>query len=280
MELGPEVDTVAGPADAANLPPHQRLLLFVEGKRVAQMIYVLAALEIADLLAPGPRSAADLAGEVGADADALYRILRCTATVGVFAQLPDGRFTLTPMADALRKDSPDSRRELVLAGGHEALWRPPGEILGEVLGVPGRSQELGVVRERLLSAPDPLPDLSGFGTVTSLSGERDEEITPGSPAYLLSGVLRHRDDESAAAILGRIRKAIGGARLLLWEFVLSGPNSWDRRKFLDIEMMVALGGRERELPEWQRLVGVSGFTLAGRPRQGRWTILECVPSDG
>ncbi|MGW0808329.1 methyltransferase [Nonomuraea sp. NPDC002799] len=129
MGLGPETDTVAGPADAADLPPHRRLLLFFQGKRVAQMIHALTVLGVADHLAGGPMAAAELAEAVGADAGALYRVLRCTASVGVFFQQPDGCFALTPMADALRADSAVSQRDVVLFDGHETMWRPLGEIL-------------------------------------------------------------------------------------------------------------------------------------------------------
>jgi hypothetical protein len=47
---------------------------------------VVADLRIADALASGPRQVEDLAREVGADADALHRILRALASEGIFAE--------------------------------------------------------------------------------------------------------------------------------------------------------------------------------------------------
>lgn len=286
MDLGPEVDTVAGPADATRLPAHQRLLLFVEGGRVARMICVLAELGIADLLADGPRTAADLAGEVGADAGALYRIMRCTSTVGVFSERQDGRFTLTPMAEALREGGPVSRREEILASGHELLWRSPEEVLRTVrTGLPAveRGTGLDELRERLLGGPDVHPDTGPYDRVTHVTDEEDAEIPAGSDAYVMEGILRHRDDESAIRLLARVRAAMGDradARLLLCEYVLGGANAWDRGKFRDVEMMVTLGGRERSLAEWRRLLAAAGFALLGRPRQGRWAVLESHPLPG
>jgi predicted HAD superfamily Cof-like phosphohydrolase len=59
----------------------------VNGYRAAQAIHVAAVLGIADELAAGPRAAADLAGAVDADVDALYRLLRALASIGVFEEI-------------------------------------------------------------------------------------------------------------------------------------------------------------------------------------------------
>jgi hypothetical protein len=52
----------------------------------SRAIYVAATLSVADRLADGPRSAEDLAAEVGVAPRPLYRLLRALAGVGVFAQ--------------------------------------------------------------------------------------------------------------------------------------------------------------------------------------------------
>ncbi|MFD1535519.1 methyltransferase family protein [Nonomuraea guangzhouensis] len=306
MQLGPESDTVAGPADAANLPPHRRLLLFFQGKRVSQMIYALTVLGVADHLARGPMTAAELAEAVGADAGALYRVLRCTASVGVFSQQPDGRFALTPMADALRTDSAVSQRDVVLFDGHEAMWRPLGEILhtlrtGEpavTLALAGQQADDAprrwhkarfdrVADEALVAGFDfarfrkitqigggsPLPGLAP-GHVRAVS--EVPEVPDGSEAYLLRHPVHEWDDDRVRETLGRIRQAVGGeTRLLLCAFVLSGPNAWDTGKFADVDIMLTGGGRHRDLAEWRRLVGSAGFELVDPPRTGSWAVLEC-----
>jgi Dimerisation domain len=53
---------------------------------LSQAIYVAAVLGFADLLADGPQSATWLAVTVGADPDAVYRLLRLLAGHGTFAQ--------------------------------------------------------------------------------------------------------------------------------------------------------------------------------------------------
>jgi C-methyltransferase len=49
-----------------------------------------------------------LAAQVGADPDALRRLLRALISRGIFRQHRDGRYGLTPLADTLRGDAPGS----------------------------------------------------------------------------------------------------------------------------------------------------------------------------
>ncbi|WP_019869954.1 methyltransferase [Salinispora oceanensis] len=123
-----EMTGVVGPAMAA-LPPHLRLLLLTDGKRISQVIHVLAELKVADELADGPRTVADLAKVTSTDTDALRRVLRVAASFGVFAEEPDGRYVLTPVAEALRTEVLNSQRDLVLFNGDEMLWRSYGELM-------------------------------------------------------------------------------------------------------------------------------------------------------
>ncbi len=46
----------------------------------------------------------------GTRAPTLYRLLRALASVGVFAEEPDGRFRSTPLAEYLRTNAPRSLR--------------------------------------------------------------------------------------------------------------------------------------------------------------------------
>ena len=77
----------------------------VTGAWVAQAIQVAAELGIADALAEGPLPLDDLADRVGADPDALRRLMRALISRGVFRQRRDGRYDLTALANALRSDA-------------------------------------------------------------------------------------------------------------------------------------------------------------------------------
>lgn len=124
-----EMIGVVGPPMAAMLPDHLRLLLLTDGKRISQVVHVIAELGVADVLAAGPLPLEGIARACDADPDALSRVLRVAASFGVFTRDGEGRYALTPMAEYLRSDVPDSRRDLVLFNGDEMLWKPYGELL-------------------------------------------------------------------------------------------------------------------------------------------------------
>jgi hypothetical protein len=74
------------------------------GDALAQPVAVIARLGIPDLLAAGPRSTADLAQATASHPDALGRVLRALAAMGVLGQPAPGVFALTPLSDLLRRD--------------------------------------------------------------------------------------------------------------------------------------------------------------------------------
>ena len=104
----------------------------IHGARNTQLVYVAAKLGIADLLKDGPKSPDDLAESIGANRRNLYRVLRALASVGIFAEDRDGRFELTPKAEPLQSDVPESERAWAIAWGGEWLYRPWGGLLDNV----------------------------------------------------------------------------------------------------------------------------------------------------
>ena len=81
------------------------------GFSITHSIAAAAELGIADRLADGPRTPAELARDCGVLERPLYRMLRALAGEGVFGENQDGRFSLTPMAELLRSDDPRSLRD-------------------------------------------------------------------------------------------------------------------------------------------------------------------------
>jgi hypothetical protein len=73
-------------------------------------IRVIADLGVADCLAGGPRSIAELAASLECDPRALHRVLRALASKEIFTETVPGVFGLTPMADLLRSDHAFSLR--------------------------------------------------------------------------------------------------------------------------------------------------------------------------
>jgi ubiquinone/menaquinone biosynthesis C-methylase UbiE len=102
-----------------DIEPHQQLDRIISGYWTSQAVYAAAQFGIADLLKDGPRSVGQLAEATGADADALYRLLRALASVGIFAEGESRQFSLTPLAEPLRSDVAGSKRALALMMGDE-----------------------------------------------------------------------------------------------------------------------------------------------------------------
>lgn len=105
-------------------PPHVGILQILNGAHVAGAVSCLAQVGIPDLLEDGPKSAEELASEIGAQADALYRLMRATACVGVLAEDADGRFSQTPMSAVLRSKAKPSLRGFAIMSGRE--WHGRG----------------------------------------------------------------------------------------------------------------------------------------------------------
>jgi hypothetical protein len=108
------------------------LYRLIDGYKITQAIHVAAVLGLADHLADGPRSAADLAAAAGADAGAVLRLLRALAAIGVLTEEADGRFSLTPMGEALRADADHTVHPFAVMTGQDYYWRAWGALLHSV----------------------------------------------------------------------------------------------------------------------------------------------------
>lgn len=179
------------------------LLDLIQGAVISQAISVAAKLGIADVLGDGPLPAEEIAKRVGSDPKATNRLLRMLSGYSVFAVQPDGRFELTPMADALRDQAPDSMRGMAILMGHPLLWEEWGHLFSSVqTGEPNLPKLRGMGAQDFfhanleyaavffqafgqlsLSETDPVLaayDFSQFGTIVDVIGGRGP---------LLAGIL-------------------------------------------------------------------------------------------
>ena len=82
-----------------------QMLRMLQAPLITHALAVAAELEIAELLAPGPKSIDRLAREANADPDGLHRMLRALSAAGVFRELSGRRFANTELAETLREGS-------------------------------------------------------------------------------------------------------------------------------------------------------------------------------
>lgn len=106
--------------DAQQPPPHVQLMKMILGRWVSHAIGTAAKLGLADHLAAGPKTTEDLAKLSSVQPQAVGRLLRALASVGVFTEQEPGRFANTPLSEALRVDSPASARAFALMVDHSA----------------------------------------------------------------------------------------------------------------------------------------------------------------
>ena len=126
---------MATPSPSPNpepLPPQMVLMQMAFGKAVTQAVSVVARYKLADHMATGPKSDAELAETAGLNAGHLYRVLRALAGLGVLAGDDRGRFSLTPVGELLRSDVPGSMRAIATYVCDPWSWKPWGDLAGAV----------------------------------------------------------------------------------------------------------------------------------------------------
>jgi hypothetical protein len=158
------------PPDPEQPSPPEVMQELIFGAWTSQAITTVAELGVADALAAGPLPIDALAGKVGANPDALRRLLRALISRDIFTQRDDGRYELTALADLLRSDAPVSMAAMARFVGsrqHREHW----SLLTEAVKT-GTSVVRGL---RGKSFFEYLGDDSAFGrmfndAMTSLSG--------------------------------------------------------------------------------------------------------------
>jgi hypothetical protein len=175
------------------LPPHADVLQIISGLWVASAVSCLARFGIPDLVKDGPKSPEELAGKIGAQPGALYRLMRATASVGILSEGTDGRFSQTPRSDVLRSDSHPSLRHIAIMNTDE--WHMRGweridycvrtgkQALDEVYGMPlfeyfQKNREPAETFNQAMSSMSSMEgpavasayDFSGIGSIVDVAG--------------------------------------------------------------------------------------------------------------
>ncbi|MFG1929839.1 methyltransferase [Mycobacterium sp. NPDC048908] len=112
-----------------------------------------------------------------------------------------------------------------------------------------------------------------------IGGSFFDSVPEGGDAYLMKAILHDWSDDDALTILANVRSAIPpDGKLLLLESVLPERSSSDLGLMIDLEMLVAVGGRERTRAEWENLLGRAGFRLNRVVQTANpISIVEAVP---
>lgn len=133
------------PGPPQDLPPHLQLIQMGRAFIVSRTVYVAAKLGLADKLASGPKSAAELAGQMHVHGPSLHRLMRTLASLGILTERTEQRFALTDLGAALKTGAPGSARSTVLYSGSPAAqsgWENLGYSVET--GKPGFEKAQGV----------------------------------------------------------------------------------------------------------------------------------------
>lgn len=111
--------------------PVPALLNIAGGYALARCLHVVADLGVADALDETPRTAVELAAAVGADRDALGRVLRLLSAHAIFLARGEA-FAHTPASRLLRTNHPRSMRAFVRMFGSPLFWDTQGALTHSV----------------------------------------------------------------------------------------------------------------------------------------------------
>jgi C-methyltransferase len=299
----------------------------------SQAITVAAQLGVADALSNGPLPIEELAARVGADADALGRLLRALVSKGIFVHRRDGRYELNSLAGTLRSDAPISMTwaaqfygsaeqrerwtmmvdairtgstvvpalrgkesfdyfagepelaelfnhtmtsvsELTdgpVVAGYDFSAYPTivdvgggeGPLLAAILaGAPASRGVLYDLPRVVANAPSLLREHKVADRVRIAEGSFFDSVPAGGDAYILKNIVHDWPDDKAVQILRNVRTAAGpGATVLLVELVIPKHNRDFPGKWVDLEMLLNLGARERTAAEYRALLSQAGFRV-------------------
>lgn len=134
------------PSTTTEIPPAAQLIQIIQSYLHTQVVSAVARLDLADHLAAGSKSSAELTEVTGADPDGLARLLRAATTVGLIAETEPDRFDLTPLGACLATDAqPASLRDLAIAVAAPGHWLPSGRLFDAVMtGRPTAPAALGM----------------------------------------------------------------------------------------------------------------------------------------
>jgi len=151
----------------------------------------------------------------------------------------------------------------------------------------GRGHQLAAVLARypglrgvLFDQPEAVATVTPGERMSVVGGDFFESVPEGCDAYLLKAVLHDWPNEECVAILRSCRRAMApGGVVLLIEQVLDLAPDPVRTAFSDLNMLVAPGGRERELAEYGSLLTAAGFSLGRAVPTGTDVfVIEALPA--
>ena len=143
-----------------------------------------------------------------------------------------------------------------VGGGH-------GTLLASILAAAPASRGVLYDLSRVVaSAPSLLRKHNVTDRVRIAAGSLFDSVPGGGDAYVLKNIIHDWPDEKAVQILRNVRATAGPeATVLLVEFVIPNHDRDFPEKWVDLEMLLNLGARERTAAEYRDLLTQAGFRM-------------------
>ena len=109
-----------------------------------------------------------------------------------------------------------------------------------------------------------------------VAGDFFDSLPSGGDAYILKWIIHDWDDERSVTLLKNCHRAMAkNGKLLVVEAIIPLDNAPSFHKFMDLNMLVMTGGRERMEAEYQALLEAAGFRLTRIiPTQSEMRVIE------
>lgn len=113
----------------------------------------------------------------------------------------------------------------------------------------------------------------------TVAGDFFQAVPSGGDVYMMKWIIHDWDNERAIRILKNCRTQMGpDARLIVVDCVVPETNEPDFSKFIDLNMLVMTGGKERTAREFEALLAEAGFKLLQViPTNQPISIIEAQP---
>ncbi len=111
-----------------------------------------------------------------------------------------------------------------------------------------------------------------------VGGDFFESVVTGADVYILSAIIHNWDDNHSLTIFKNCQRAMAeNGKLLILEMVIPSGNEPHVGKFLDVQMLLTIGGRERTETEYRALLAKAGFKVTKiTPTLSQFSVIEAV----
>ena len=160
-----------------------------------------------------------------------------------------------------------------VGGGH-------GGLITTILKANPESKGVLFDAPQVIEGARPKIDAAGLADrCETVAGDFFKSVPAGGDAYIMKWIVHDWDDEKSVTILRNCRNRMqDNGKLILVDCVVPETDEPHFSKFIDLNMLVMTGGKERTAKEFEQLLGTAGFRLTRIiPTDLPFSIVEAEP---